>query len=227
MIQELTTRYGTMFVPNTDIGQHWWLDLSACSPEDEYIQVVCDLLDEQPRGIAVDAGANIGCWTLALAKHASGVVSFEPQRCIYEVLVRNIRANNLTNVHPRRVAVGEHTGFALVPDLDVDKATNFGGVSLGIAHHEHPGAPLKKVAMVSLDEILFRNDKISFIKIDIEGGELDALKGARGTIAKHKPLMFIEVVHSLTDTAALAKMIESYGYALDYLGLNALCIPIE
>ena len=71
MIHELKTRYGTMFVPDTETAQYGWLSSSGASDEDEDICMVIDLLKERPRGFVVDAGASFGCWTLAMAPYAN------------------------------------------------------------------------------------------------------------------------------------------------------------
>src|SRR5262245_23223391 len=130
MIAELQTRYGTMFVPDTDAGQYWWLANTGASPEDECIALICDLLDERPHGTAVDVGANFGCWTLPLSRHAHSVLAIEPQMECVKLINRSLLAGEIRNVRVYHAAAGALPGICFVPELDFDIGTNFGGVSL-------------------------------------------------------------------------------------------------
>lgn len=217
MIELLQTRYGPMYIPDTDNGQYWWLKTMGASPEDEQIEMICALLDERPRGAAIDCGANFGCWTLPLARHCSSVHAFEPQRCIFDILKRTIDASGYRNfIQPYNLALGPESGTIKVPDIDVETATNFGGVSLGIPHSEQPNAPMYEVRVVALDQIFEpRMGRISFIKADVEGAELGLLRGAERTIRRWKPILIVEADHPLTDTIALGSYIESLGYNVE------------
>lgn len=231
-VQELHTRYGTMFVPDTDSGQYWWLANTHASPEDEFIEKVCDLLDERPRGNAIDVGANFGCWTLPLARHAEQVFAFEPQRCCYDLIGQSVAANSVLNVRLFCMAAGDTPGRVAVPDLDIDVASNFGGVTLvtgrtlGVDHEfEQPDAPMREVPVVVLDEVA-NCGHVSFIKIDVEGGELAVLRGARRIVAEHRPILMLEMDHPLTDLTSLESHIVGAGYAFDQYGPNYLCMPL-
>ena len=220
MIEELQTRYGTMFVPDTDAGQYYWLKNTGASPEDEHIEEVCAMLDGRPRGVAVDCGANFGCWTLPLARHTAGVIAVEPQGFVFGLLVRTMRANPELKIWPWRVALGPEAGVARFPDVDPDKATNFGGVSQNIAHSEQPDAPMVDVAVATVDSIVPAADHVSFIKADVEGAELGLFRGAVKTIERCRPIIFAEADHPLTDTKALGKFIESLGYNIELVKDN-------
>lgn len=223
MIEELQTRYGTMFIPSTDSGQYEWLNETGASPEDSYIDLVCALLDERPRGVALDIGANFGCWTLPLSKHAETVIAFEPQRCCVDLIRQTIRANNLFNVGIENLAVGAEQGWVDIPQLDVERDANFGGVSLGNSE-DQPDAPMAKVRMISIDQWLPALD-VSFIKSDVEGSELDVLKGARRTIERCRPILFVEAIHPRTDLNQLGEYLLYLGYGVDCQGPNFLCVP--
>ena len=87
----------------------------------------------QPGMVVVDAGANIGTHTVALARAVApnGVVyAFEPQRIVFQTLAANVALNSLTNVICQQRALGEAPGIARVPPLDYAVANNFGGVEL-------------------------------------------------------------------------------------------------
>lgn len=150
---------------------------------------------------AIDVGANVGAITIILSKlTGSGrVVAFEPGAVNFDYLVRNIADNELSNVTPVRAAVGAANGTA---QLVYDPAFA-GGAYIGTSPRtatETTGV----VDVVSLDSWLATQDlaKVDFIKIDVEGFELEALRGAERVIREHQPDLVIEynpVAHQLHD----------------------------
>ncbi len=224
MIERIETRHGAIYIPDTDSGQYWWLKNIGASPEDEYIEEVCELLKERPRGTIIDAGANFGCWTLALAEHANAMFAIEPQAAIIALLRRTKEANRLTKVRLVRAALGAADGKASIPDVSLEGTTNFGGISINIPHPEHPKAKMVDVPMMTIDRLAREHD-VTFIKADVEGSEKAALTGAKQTIARCRPILFVESDHPHTDTAELAWFIESMGYALEQRGNNWLGMP--
>jgi FkbM family methyltransferase len=226
MIEQLETRYGTMFVPDTDNGQYWWLKTMGAYAEEEHVEEVCALLDERPKGVAIDCGANFGCWSLPLAKHASFVIAFEPQRVVADVLQKTIIAN-VVDIRLLPFALGSKYGTILCPDIDINATANFGGFAMGTKHPEHPDAPMYEVTVVTLDEVIDLKYPISFIKADIEGGETELFKGAKKTIERWKPIIFTEASHPDTDRFELGRLIESYGYNVEMVkDNNFLCMPL-
>ncbi len=230
MIEQIDTIYGRMFVPDTDNGQYWWLKTTRASPEDEMIEIVCDLLDARPRGIAIDAGANFGCWTLPLAKHAIKVLAFEPQRCVRECLLKTLEDHpDKARITVIPCALGSKTGLTRFPDIKLEDSTNFGGVAADEVHIEHPDAPMYVVPLTTIDHALrpYQGPPVSFIKADIEGGEIDLFKGAIETIKKWKPIIIAEADHPRTDRFELGNLIESLGYNVEILkDNNFICMPV-
>lgn len=215
-----------MFVPDTDRGQYWWLKNTGASPEDEFISEICALLDERPKAAAVDVGANFGCWTLPLAQYAHQVIAIEPQRCCHDLIAKSARESCIFNVWLINAAAGDAVGTIQIPELDIDQGTNFGGISLAVPHHEQPDAPMATVRVVRLDDVLCGH-AVSFIKVDVEGFEARVLNGARETIARCRPILFIEMDHALTDRDALRADMEAMGYAVDIRHGNYLGMPLD
>lgn len=225
MIKKLDTRYGKMFVPENDKGQYWWLANTGASPEDQFIEPICELLRERPKGCAVDVGANFGCWTLPLARVSHTVVAIEPQAPVHQLLHRSILANNLHNVELIRMAAGDHSGIAKVPVLNIEHDANFGGVEVNAAMEHQPDAPMEAVHLNKLDIILM-GYQVSFIKIDVEGYEQKVLDGARQTIARCRPILFLEMDHPRSNPEGLKYTLVDMNYAVEKQGGNYLGLPL-
>lgn len=141
----------------------------------------------QPGGIVLDVGANIGVFTVQLARHVgpSGrVFAFEPQRLAYQALCGNIALNSLINAWGFHAAVGAAPGRIMVPVLDPFRETNIGGLSLGKWNQGD------EVAVMTLDSLAL--PACHLIKIDVEGMELDVLVGGNRLIGASRPALYLE-----------------------------------
>lgn len=140
----------------------------------------------------LDVGANIGYFSTMFASlvgSSGSVKSFEPVSETHRRLVAAIRRNNLDHiVDVFDVAASDRTGtFQMSYDPD---SLNMGGVSLvtqGLPGH----AIVESISTVRLDDIL-EGHRVDFIKMDIEGAEGLALKGAENIIKKQRPVMMVE-----------------------------------
>jgi FkbM family methyltransferase len=171
----------------------------------------------QPGWHVVEAGANIGAHTLILAQQVGPrgrVYAFEPQRVLFQTLCANMALNSLTHVHCRQEALGAAAGTTYVPWLDYNAENNFGGLSL--THRQ--GEPVPVVPLDSLD--LPRCD---FLKIDVEGMELEVLRGASQTIQRFRPLLYVENDRP-EQSAELIRYLQELGYEL-YWHLPPLYSP--
>jgi FkbM family methyltransferase len=158
--------------------------------------------------VVLDVGANLGAHTLYFANtvgRRGAVLAFEPQRVIFQTLCANMALNSLTNVYCNNVAVGAEHGSVLVPPLDAYCTQNFGSLSLLEAAE---GVRVEKITLDSLNL-----PRCNFLKIDVEGMELDVLRGARQTIERHKPVLYVENDRA-DHSAELTRFIDSLGYAM-------------
>ena len=138
-----------------------------------------------PRGhIAVDVGANNGVYTYALSKWGAQVEAFEP----LPSCARAIAAFRSSNVRVHEVALSSATGARelFVPQIS-------GVLHTALARFSRPAGAFEaiRVPVRRLDDFGFRD--VSFIKIDVEGHELEVLRGGAETIATCHPLLLIEV----------------------------------
>lgn len=91
---------------------------------------------------------------------------------------------------------------------------NFDKIGSGSGTVLVDGKPKTATIEVKADTIdhIVGDEKISFIKMDIEGAEYDALLGARHTIEKYKPVLMISVYHKQDDFIRLPELIRSMNY---------------
>jgi FkbM family methyltransferase len=168
--------------------------------EEKEVEFVCSLVKSDD--VVVDVGANIGLITVPLAQKAAQVHCFEPQPRMYELLRENIEQNGLLNVSAHQLALGAIFGKAGLPSIDYDKPDNFGGVPLV------PGSEIK---VATLDS--FNLDACNLIKIDVEGMEADVLAGAKETIKRHHPLLYVEN-DRIDKSVALITLLNEFGYEM-------------
>jgi FkbM family methyltransferase len=143
-----------------------------------------------------DVGAFHGLLTLFFASRAKAVVCFEPNTQNYNRLMENLMLNGIKNVEVRKVGVGSRpetrsmVGSPLMPGgASVDGKTVEGLLRAGM------GTVVEEISIVTLDEEIPQASLPApdFIKIDIEGWEIEALRGARNTLELHKPMLFLEM----------------------------------
>jgi FkbM family methyltransferase len=137
----------------------------------------------------VDAGANVGTHTLAFAQAVGAggrVLAFEPQPTIFELLQRNAAVNGAGNVIADHRALGRRQGVRYVPAVNYAARLNTGAVSL-LADAD--GA-VDSVEVLPLDSLSL--DAVRLIKIDVEGMEGEVIAGARDTLDRCRPLLFVE-----------------------------------
>jgi FkbM family methyltransferase len=133
-----------------------------------------------PGAVALDVGANVGAYALLLGmwtRPGGRVYAFEPSRQAFDGLAAHVRLNGLEGiVHPVRAAVSDTVGTAALA------AEGHHGTSR-LARGGEGGT--ETVETVTIDDFCAREEIVpTLIKIDVEGWELEALRGARETIAR-------------------------------------------
>jgi FkbM family methyltransferase len=133
----------------------------------------------------IDVGANIGYYTVLLAKKAGEtgrVWAIEPEGKSLEILKKNIRENRLKNVKAIRAAASDKEEEM---ELRISKK-NKGD------HKLFGGGMRERVKTIVLDEILAKEGKIRMIKIDTQGWEPKVIEGAKKIIERDRPIIFME-----------------------------------
>ncbi|GMI13177.1 hypothetical protein TrVE_jg131 [Triparma verrucosa] len=150
----------------------------------------------RPGDVVVDIGANIGAFSVPLAKMVGpkgALVAFEPQRQLYQLLSANVALNEFNNAFIYQKALGNVPGNIIVPKVNYSSTGNFGGISLLDESNWKGRGPYETVEKIRLDDMLpLLSSCPTFVKIDVEGMELDVLKGMSALIAKCSPVIHIE-----------------------------------
>lgn len=220
----------------TAFGVGWQLlERGAYDPEEVALalSLLRDLRRRRDGPIhALDCGANIGVHAICWGREMAGwgqVEAFEPQTRIFYALAGNIALNNVFNVTARHLALGRAPGRLDLPDVDYLRAASYG--SLELRRHERNediGQAIGtggggQVALESIDNLA--PERVDFMKIDVEGMEIEVLEGAAKTIARDRPILLVEVIKS--SARDLGDWLEGQGYRYRRSGLNLLAIHAD
>ena len=172
------------------------------------------ILKQTKKGdVVVDVGANIGYYTILLADKVGKngkVYAFEPDKLNFEILVKNIKANNLKNVIAVNAAVGRKNETKVLykseENLGDHKLFNDQFLISNVETIQNPpvGKPtssLKKggslktksevVNIIKLDNFL-KDQRVDLMKIDTQGWEPEVIEGVKKIIKRDKPIIFLE-----------------------------------
>ncbi|MGF6425605.1 FkbM family methyltransferase [Bradyrhizobium elkanii] len=133
----------------------------------------------QRRNTAIDVGAHYGSWSRYLAQQFQTVWAFEPVLATFECLLENTR--EFSNINVIQSAVG-----------DLGRRVRIG---VGKMYH-HPGMETViscdsgDIDMVKIDDLNIVG--MDFLKIDVEGFELQVLLGAKATVLRDRPVILFE-----------------------------------
>ena len=177
------------------------------------------LRDLDLMGLTVyDVGGWEGVYTMFFARavgHAGRVVTFEPNPTNRDRISANVGLNGLANVVLRPVALGSSSGQAtLIVEAGV---SGEGRVQTAADGSAPSGDAVVPVQVEPLDREIATNGlpPPDFIKIDVEGFEIDVLQGMSSTIATHRPRIFVEV-HQLSERPANSNEVITFLLAAGY-----------
>jgi FkbM family methyltransferase len=239
------SNHGTMIVnrfdyrmngPDQGIGVGFQL-LEAGAFDPVEVELALQLIEARRRYhgdgvVAIDCGANIGVHTIEWATAMTGwgsVVAVEAQERIYYALAGNIAVNNCFNAIAMNAAVSSVPGIMQIPVPDYLQPASFGSLELKPrAETEFIGQPIdysKTVAVQQISIDAMALPRVDFIKLDVEGMELEALAGAAQTIARSHPVFLVEAIK--TGRENLRAFFEQQGYKIADAGMNLLAIHLS
>lgn len=239
-VQTYDTRSGPLLALRTDHYMTRSLELyGEYNPEER--RMLAQII--RPGMTVVEVGANMGLHSVDMARACAPgpFYAFEPQPRIFQVLCANLALNDVGNAFAYPEGCGEAEGAAVVPPIDYAQTGNFGGVSL-LAD----GSRGVQVQIRPLDALQLPS--CGLIKIDVEGFEPQVLRGARQTIARCRPIIYVENDRAAQQQEVIS-LVAEMGYRLYWhcpplfdpnnfkgeqenvfpgiVSLNMLCIPSE
>lgn len=158
------------------------------------------------RGLALDVGANRGLYSYRLADLYENVIAFEPNTQIS----RELSAAKISNVELRSVALSSKCGSRElfipfgVSGQELDGWASFDPNNCSTS----TGSNAIEVQVIALDDLSLPS--ISFIKVDVEGHEVDFLRGALKSLQKYGPRVLIEVRQSTLED--VQQLFNAIGY---------------
>ena len=179
---------GQKFRPSVACGFEGARDIRKKGVDEEHVsKLFCSLINEND--IVMDIGASIGYYTILAAKRARKVYAFEPLPFAYKRLIENININHYNNVEAIQLGISDKSSIKTlhVPKVGITGST----YSKMVTSNRVIDVDIKTIPLDSLEV------QPNLIKIDVEGAEVDVLKGMTNILNKgttiicevHKPLI--------------------------------------
>jgi len=206
--------------PNTDIGKGLFFSGKF---EEKELELCKNFIKND--SVVLDVGANIGLHSISFSRLVPDglVVSFEPSRDTFGLLLNNVQGIN--NILPLNIGVSDKTQIA-----EFYVASDNAYSSLKDTGRKEIRGKICVLCMC-LDDLLpkLTLQKIDFVKIDVEGFEQKVLEGMESTIKKYRPTIFCEIyqgVNSNKDPNLTIKFITDMLYDA-YVFTNEQLHPYE
>jgi FkbM family methyltransferase len=137
--------------------------------------------------IVIDAGALFGVHTVPLAELCPRgmVLAFEPQRIPFQILCGNVQLNSMWNVDASRSSLGAQDGTTCFADYSpyTDNPWGLARANLNVTGYQ----PVRRRTIDGLGLT-----RLDFVKIDVEGSEVDVLQGAAKSLEQLRPVVYVE-----------------------------------
>lgn len=209
MLKSVEGRWGTThFIAKDEYVGKSLYHYGEYNPDET--EMILSLADKDK--YCLDVGANIGVMAQALEANGFKCIAFEPQTEVFNVLCKNFKGES------HNCAVGATEGTVTLPKLYYSEKGNYGGVSVNTKSIYGS----YRVPLVSLDTMfpeggVDENGKpvqVGFIKIDVEGFELEVLKGATKLIKRDRPILYVED-DRVGKSVDLRRYIGELGYSIE------------
>ncbi len=187
----------------------------------------------KPGSVFFDIGANIGFYSLSAANQGATVYAFEPNPEAFADLKHNMGFNPELNIQAFNLACSDREGeidFTLATDSAYSSMhdTAYDWQTWKIQKSQQITVPSKQIDTL-VDELNI--EVIDYCKIDVEGGELNVLRGALKTLSQQRVKVFQIEIDNATyrgagyQTQDLIKLLETYGYYTDSQSLQIINNP--
>ncbi len=179
-----------------------------------HFKMISDLMLQESHN-CLDLGANFGSHSLVMSDICKRglIYAFEPQSVVFQCLTLNIHVNKIKNIRLFNLAVDEVTGRELgieqIRTSSVKVNSGYSRILESSLSH--------KVLTISLDDMDL--PKIDFVKMDIQGSELSAVKGMKRILHSDRPIIFFEVEEAHLEfrkasSKELFSILSSMGYCI-------------
>lgn len=200
-------------------GIKYKFDISDYLQHTAYFQLGTEPYDTlfnliKPGFYILDIGTNFGHTILEMAARTGKdgrLYGFEPVPYLYSKALENILLNSFSNIKLVNKAISSSEGEVFFDDQA--NTHNSGGIQMTFSQKKH------KIDAITLDSFIQteKPGRVDLIKADIEGFEMEMLKGAHFTINKYKPVLFLELNNSYlgrngSSTAEVIKLLTDWGY---------------
>lgn len=217
-----------IYIPKYDYKFHCPLNLVDYMSLISREETILTRFDPRAGDVVLDIGANLGRYTVIAAKkvlNQGKVISIEANPTIFNLLVKNIKLNELTNVVPLNYAVfSEKTKIKFFVNTEL-RNNQYGTVNPDIGNFENKG--LEQYVYVdadTVDSILSENHinfhEVKWMKVDVEGAEFDVIKGSKELLSNAKNLQLIVEMHNLSTGKTyydeIKNFLELYGYEIEF-----------
>jgi len=173
--------------------------------------------------VFMDIGANVGAYLYTLEHHLKpeNIFAFEPNQQLFRRLKRLFPKVNLFSLALSDIlTVAEFK----IPVINGEKIHTRGTLQTSIKEKNEEKTILQKVEVKPLDALNLNLKKLDFIKIDVEGNEMQTLRGGKKTIEQHRPILMVEMEqrHHQENLWTLISEIAEWGYSINYLDRQTL-----
>ena len=170
--------------------------------------------------VMIDIGSNVGSFIYQLEQKLSpqNIYAFEPNKKLYNRLKRIFPQ---VHIYPLALSDRNETAEFKIPVIKGKTYTSRGTLKLDYREDEESKRILQQVKVIKLDDWagLESLKKIDFIKIDVEGNEMNTLRGAKKILEEYRPTLMVEMEqrHHSEPLPELIHEIENWGYGAFFL----------
>jgi len=163
----------------------------------------------------IDIGANLGYYAFQEARiveENGKVIAIEPVLENVQLLQHGCELNSFNNMKILPIAIGAKNGIG---KIFLQKESNCGSMVLPESYQKIAEVPIR-----DLDSLLETEERIDVIRMDVEGSEVEIIKGMHKTLTKYKPILFIEIHLDILGYELVKKYLEelkSLGYDIKYM----------